>query len=67
MGLAAWWLDRELHLLLPGMGLAVQIARVGLAITGALGVLALFLKLLRVTEFTDVAGTIQRRLGRRRS
>ena len=67
MGLAAWWLDRELHQLMPGTGLAVQIARVGLAITGALGVLALFLKLLRVTEFTDVAGTILRRLGRRRS
>ncbi len=67
MGLAAWWLDRQLHVLLPGMGLAVQIARVGLAIAGALGVLALLLKLLRVTEFTDVAEAVLRRFVRRRS
>ena len=67
MGAAAWWLDRQAHAWLPGGALLVQMARVGLAIGGALGVLAAALTVLRVTELTDVTGAVLRRLRRRRS
>lgn len=64
MGAAAWTLDRELTLLLPGTSLPLQLVRVGAAIGGALAVLGGGLRLLRVTEFTDVVGAILGRLSR---
>jgi putative peptidoglycan lipid II flippase len=62
MGVAAWGLDRELHLWMPGTALPIQIARVGLTIGGALLALGAALKLLRVTEFTDVVSALVARL-----
>jgi hypothetical protein len=67
MGAAAWGLDRQAHLWLPGSALPLQLLRVGIAIGGSLAVLALLLTLLRVTEFTDVTRSILRRLRGRRS
>ncbi len=58
MGVAAWGLDRQLHVWMPGTALPIQIARVGVAITGALLALGVSLKMLRVTEFTDVVGAV---------
>jgi len=66
MGAAAWGLDRELHLWFPGTALPVHIARVGLAIAGALLALGASLKLLRVAEFTDVVASVAARLRRTR-
>ena len=61
MGAAAWGLDRGLQMRLPGTALPLQTARVGVAITGALLALGVSLKLLRVTEFTDVVEAVARR------
>ena len=61
MGLSAWGLDRELHIWVPGTALPIQLARVGLAIVGALLALGASLKILRVTEFTDVVASVARR------
>ena len=58
MGVVAWSLDRQLQVWMPGTALPIQIARVGVAITGALLALGVSLKLLRVTEFTDVVGAV---------
>jgi hypothetical protein len=66
MGVAAWGLDRELHLWMPGTALPIQIVRVGVAIGGALLALGASLKMLRVTEFTDVVASVMRRLRRTR-
>ena len=66
MGAAAWGLDRQAHVWLPGTALPVQLLRVGIAIGGSLAVLALLLTLLRVTEFTDVTRSVARRLRGRR-
>jgi putative peptidoglycan lipid II flippase len=64
MGAAAWGLDRELHVWMPGTSLPVQLVRVATAIGGALLVLALVLRVLRVREFTDVVGAILGRFRR---
>ena len=58
MGVAAWGLDRQLQVWAPGTALPIQIGRVGVAITGALLALGVSLKMLRVTEFTDVVGAV---------
>ena len=58
MGVAAWSLDRELQIWAPGTALPIQIVRVGVAIIGALLALGASLKMLRVTEFTDVVGAV---------
>ena len=64
MGSSAWGLDVELHRLIPGHGLAVQVLRVGLTITGALAVLWAASMALRIDEFTDVVRAIAGRLRR---
>jgi putative peptidoglycan lipid II flippase len=66
MGAAAWGLDRGLHVWMPGTALPIQIVRVGAAIGGALLALGASLKMLRVTEFTDVVASIAARLRRMR-
>ena len=49
------------------MALPMQLARVGLSIGGALLTLGLALKLLRVSEFTDVVTAVAARLRRPRT
>jgi putative peptidoglycan lipid II flippase len=67
MGVAAWGLDTLLHVWMAGSGLAVQILRVGLTIAGAMLALGILLKVLRVTEFTDVVESIVGRFRRPRA
>lgn len=64
MAAAAWLAEAWLHSLLPGQALAIQAARVGLAIGVALGVLALAASVLRVREFEESRDMILRRFGR---
>ena len=64
MGVAAWGLDRQLQGSMPGTALPIQVLRVGLAIGGALLALGLALKVLRVTEFTDVVDAVVGRFRR---
>jgi putative peptidoglycan lipid II flippase len=64
MGAAAWALDAELHHLVPGTSLPIQLARVGAAIGGSLVVLGGALRLLRVAEFTDVVAALVGRVRR---
>jgi putative peptidoglycan lipid II flippase len=64
MGAAAWGLDLELHRLLPGRSLVVQILRVSLTIVGAMTVLWGAALWLRIAEFTDVVQAIGGRLRR---
>ena len=58
MGAAAWGLDRELHALGARHRASDSDRSRRLAIAGALLALGASLKLLRVTEFTDVVGAV---------
>jgi putative peptidoglycan lipid II flippase len=64
MAVAAFFTERWLQTALPGQTLALQTLRVGLAITTALGVLALAASVLRVPEFDESRDMILRRFGR---
>jgi putative peptidoglycan lipid II flippase len=65
MGAAAMAADRALPQLLPGDSLAVQVARVAVAIGVALAVLAAAAWLLRIREFTEATSLVVRRFRRR--
>lgn len=64
MAAAAWWIESQLLVLLPGQQTIVQLARVAAAIAGALGVLALAAHFLRIPEFTEARDIALRRLRR---
>jgi putative peptidoglycan lipid II flippase len=58
---AAWMVEHQLSLLLPGQSLGVQIMRVGGAIGAGLAVLALASKALGVSEFSEILDMLLRR------
>jgi putative peptidoglycan lipid II flippase len=60
----AWSVERQLALMLPGHALMVELVRVGCAIIAGLAVLTAAAKLLRVSEFTEVAGAVLSRIKR---
>lgn len=62
MAVTAWGIERGLLEVLPGQALAVQAVRVGVAITGALAVLALAAHFLRIPEFAQARAMVLRRL-----
>ncbi len=64
MALVAWGVEYELAARLPGHGLAIQVARVGLAIVCGLATLAAAARLLRVEEFAEVTSAILTRVVR---
>lgn len=66
MAVAAWVLHVELAQLVGTRGLAAQVISVGGAITGAIGVLWLLARLLRVREFSDATDALASRLTRLR-
>ena len=64
MALVAWGVEYELAARLTGHGLAIQVARVGLAIVCGLITLAGAARLLRVQEFAEVTSAILTRVVR---
>jgi putative peptidoglycan lipid II flippase len=64
MALVAWGVEHELAARLTGHGLAIQVARVGLAIVCGLVTLAGAARLLRVEEFAEVTSAILTRVVR---
>jgi putative peptidoglycan lipid II flippase len=64
MALVAWGVEFELAARLTGHGLAIQVARVGLAIVCGLATLAAAARLLRVEEFAEVTSAILTRVVR---
>jgi putative peptidoglycan lipid II flippase len=64
MALVAWGVEFELAGRLTGHGLAIQVARVGLAIVCGLATLAAAARLLRVEEFAEVTSAILSRVVR---
>jgi putative peptidoglycan lipid II flippase len=67
MASAAWTVEHQLSLRLPGQGLGVQIVRVGVAIGAGLAVLALASRALGVSELSDILDMLLRRTRLRRS
>jgi putative peptidoglycan lipid II flippase len=65
MGIAAVGIDRGMLLLLPGRTLAAQMLRLGAAIGGGLGVLALMAYVLRIDAFTESVNLVMSRMRRR--
>jgi putative peptidoglycan lipid II flippase len=65
MGLAAVWLYGEMLDLLPGNALLPQIVRLGVAIGGAMGVLAFSAYVLSIKEFQQGVDLVLRRFRRR--
>jgi putative peptidoglycan lipid II flippase len=63
MGLAAFGVERLLAGAMPGTGVAVQAARLGVTIAVALLVLATSAYLLRIREFSDSVNLVVRKLG----
>jgi putative peptidoglycan lipid II flippase len=70
MAAAAWWVERWLSALLPGVSLGAQVMRLGGSIAAGLLVLAAGAHLLRLREFQEVqvavAGRLRRIRGRAR-
>ena len=66
MGLAAVWLHGQMLELLPGNALLAQIVRLGVAIGGAVGVLAFAAYVLSIKEFQQGVDLVLRRFRRRR-
>jgi peptidoglycan biosynthesis protein MviN/MurJ (putative lipid II flippase) len=64
MALVAWGVEHELAARLTGHGLAIQGARVGLAIVCGLGTLTAAARLLRVEEFSEITSAILSRVVR---
>ena len=64
MGAATMAIDRWLPGVIPGEGLAPQIARVTISIAAALAVLAVSAWILRIREFNDALAVVRRRLRR---
>jgi putative peptidoglycan lipid II flippase len=64
MALVAWGVEYELAVRLTGHGLAIQLARVGLAIFCGLGTLTAAARLLRVEEFSEITSAILSRVVR---
>jgi putative peptidoglycan lipid II flippase len=61
---AAYWLDRGLTSVLPDPALSIRIARLGLTITGSVGVLAIASRIVGLREFTDVVHAARSRIRR---
>jgi len=64
MALVAWGVEYELAARLTGHGLAIQLARVGVAIVCGLGTLTAVARLLRVEEFSEITSAILSRVVR---
>jgi len=64
MALVAWSVEHELAARLTGHGLAIQLARVGVAIVSGLATLTVAARLLRVEEFAEVTSAILTRVVR---
>jgi putative peptidoglycan lipid II flippase len=64
MALVAWSVEHELAARLTGHGLAIQLARVGVAIVCGLATLTVAARLLRVEEFAEVTSAILTRVVR---
>jgi hypothetical protein len=65
MAAAAWIIERQLHVSLPGHDLFSQIIRVGVSIGAALVILVAASRLLGVSELNDLVDRVARRLRRR--
>jgi putative peptidoglycan lipid II flippase len=65
MAAAAWTVERQLHVPLPGHDLISQIIRVGVSISAALAILVAASRLLGVSELNDLVDRVARRLRRR--
>lgn len=65
MGATAWFVERELHQLLPGMSVPIQAMRVGAAIAAGLAALAAAAHVFKVPEFAEAQGMVLRKLRRR--
>jgi putative peptidoglycan lipid II flippase len=64
MGLAAFFAERELGLLIPGASLVLQATRLAIAIGAAMLVLALAARGLRIREFDEAFAMVAHRLRR---
>jgi len=62
MAFAAVVVDGVMNVLVPGMGLSVQVVRLAASIGGALTVLAMTAKLLRIAEFDEMIALVQVRV-----
>jgi putative peptidoglycan lipid II flippase len=64
MAAAAWLVERQLSVALPGHDLLSQLVRVGVSIVAGLAALVAASRLLGVTEFNDLVDGVVRRLRR---
>jgi peptidoglycan biosynthesis protein MviN/MurJ (putative lipid II flippase) len=65
MAAAAWIVERQLHVSLPGHDLFSQIVRVGVSIGVALAVLVAAARLFGVSELNELVDGVARRLRRK--
>jgi hypothetical protein len=65
MAAAAWLVERQLHVSLPGQDLFSQIVRVGVSIGAALAILIVTSRLFGVSELNELVDGVVRRLRRK--